>query len=275
MINKEALSTALSALDSLMGLSGPKKKIKEIVAMKQLLEKRAEAGLPTFAFPYKNMVFTGNHGTGKSLFARHLGEIYKALGILSHGHIVECDRSQLVGGYVGRTTVKTQKLIDEAMGGILFIDSAENLYRGNSNDFGREALDTIYRAISDPGCDLVVIFEGYEKTIEDFLNANVAIATKVSTHIHFDDLTADILYGVFMKCIERFKYTITEDARHAVREHFDFVVANKDKWFGNARIATMYFENVASEYVMRVAESAKSTGFDAMPIELCDVTRAK
>lgn len=275
MIDNAALEAALSALDSLYGLSEPKARLKNIVAVKRVFEMRAKAGLPSFGFPHKNMVFTGNPGTGKSIFARHLGEVYRALGILSKGHVVECDRSQLVGGYVGQTAVKTREMIDKAMGGILFIDSAENLYRGNSNDFGIEALDVIHKVISNPECDLVVIFADYEEAMSDFLNLNPAIAVKMSTHIHFEDLTSDILYGIFMKQAEKKRCAITDEAAEAVKEHFETVVASKDKWFGNARVATMFFDSVVSAFVMRIAARASVAGVANLPIELCDVIKAK
>ena len=156
-IDKAALDAAMDALNSLFGLDGPKEEIKKIATIWQMCEKRADMGLPTFPFQNKNMVFLGNPGTGKSLFARHVGEIYRALGVLSKGHVVECDRSELVAGYIGQTQAKTQRVIDRAKGGILFIDGADNLYSGNSHDFCNEALDAIYREIHDIDVDLAVV----------------------------------------------------------------------------------------------------------------------
>lgn len=273
MIDNTALSAALSSLDSLAGLEGAKEQVRQIVGLKRVLDKRAEAGLPTFPFQQKNMLFLGNPGTGKSLFARHLGEIYRALGVLSKGHVIECDRSQLVVGYIGQTPPKTQQMIEKARGGILFIDNADILNRGGNNrDFGVEALDTILRAISEPDVDLAVVLAGYDEPMADFLNANPSVSTKFPLRFHFDDLTADTLYDIFMKHLEKYRVAITDEAREAVRAYFEDLVKSEDRW-GNARVARNCFEEAFSSYMKRIADRLQTEDVKDLPIELCDIPK--
>ena len=275
MIDNNALSAAMAALDSLSGLEGPKAEIKKIVAMQQMMEQRARAGLPTFSLQQKNMVFLGNPGTGKSLFARHVGEIYRALGILSGGHVVECDRSELVAGYIGQTAGKTQKMIEKARGGILFIDGADNLYSGNPRDFGIEALDTIDREIYDPNVDLAVVFAGYDRPITDFLNAHPGFGVRFQLHIRFDDLTPDILYGIFASRLEKCSVGITSEAEDAVKRHFARVCEGKDERFGNARVAQIYLEQVFTKCAKRIMDTLGPSGAGTLNITLADIPEDK
>ena len=275
MIDNNALSAAIAALDSLSGLEGPKAEIKKIVAMQQMMEKRARAGLPTFSLQQKNMAFLGNPGTGKSLFARHVGEIYRALGILSGGHVVECDRSELVAGYIGQTAGKTQKMIEKARGGILFIDGADNLYSGNPRDFGIEALDTIYREIYDPDVDLAVVLAGCDAPMTDFINSSPTFEARFRLRIHFDDLSADMLYGIFEKRLEKHSVGITSEAEDAVRRHFELICESKDGWFGNARAAEVYFERVFEKCAKRIMDTLGPSGAGTLNITLADIPEDK
>ena len=274
-IDKDALSAAMAALDSLYGLEGPKEEIKKTVAFSQMCEMRADAGLPTVSFQHKNMVFLGNPGTGKSLFARYVGEIYRALGVLSSGHVVECDRSELVAGYIGQTQVKTRQVIDRAKGGILFIDGADNLYCGNSHDFGAEALATVYGEISDPDVDLAVILSGCDEAMTDFLKANPGFNAKFGLRIHFDDLSPDILYSIFANSLKKYSVGITADAEDAVKKHFELICENRDRWFGNAREAQIYFEQVFAKCTKRLFDTVGISGAGTMTVTLDDIPENK
>ena len=273
MIDNEALDRALAALDSLAGLESAKEQVRNLVGLKRVFDKRTEFGLPTVPFSQKNMIFLGNPGTGKSLFARHLGEIYRALGVLSKGHVVECDRSQLVVGYVGQTSSKTRQMIEKAMGGILFIDNADILSREKNNcDFGVEALDTILRAISDPGVDLAVVLAGYDEPMSDFIKANPSVSVRFSLRFHFDDLTEDTLFDIFMKYLDEYRVSITDEAKDAVREYFADLVKSEDRW-GNARMARICFEDAFERYVKRIVGWASREDMKSLPMELCDVPK--
>ena len=274
-IDKAALDAAMDALNSLFGLDGPKEEIKKIATIWQMCEKRADMGLPTFPFQNKNMVFLGNPGTGKSLFARHVGEIYRALGVLSKGHVVECDRSELVAGYIGQTQAKTQRVIDRAKGGILFIDGADNLYSGNSHDFGNEALDAIYREIHDIDVDLAVVLSGCDEAMIDFLRANPGFDLRFRSHIRFDDLSPDVLYGIFANRLKQYSVGITAEAEDAARKHFEFICKNKDRWFGNAREAQIYFEQVFTKCTKRILDTMGISGAAAITITLDDIPEDK
>lgn len=274
-IDKAALDTAMNALNSLFGLDGPKEEIKKIATIWQMCEKRADVGLPTFPFQHKNMVFLGNPGTGKSLFARHVGEIYRALGVLSKGHVVECDRSELVAGYIGQTQAKTQRVIDRAKGGILFIDGADNLYSGNSHDFCNEALDAIYREIHDIDVDLAVVLSGCDEAMMDFLRANPGFDLKFRSHIRFDDLSPDVLYGIFANRLKQSSVGITAEAEDAARKHFEFICEKKNRWFGNAREAQIYFEQVFTKCTKRILDTMGISGAAAITITLDDIPEDK
>ena len=145
-----------------------------------------------------HLVFSGNPGTGKTTVARLLSKIYNKIGILSKGHLVETDRSGLVGGYVGQTAIKTQDVIKSAMGGILFIDEAYSLATSSENDYGKEAIDTILKAMEDNRDDLIVIVAGYTQLMDNFLHSNPGLESRFNKFIEFKDYDADELYDIFM-----------------------------------------------------------------------------
>lgn len=243
MIDNEALEAALAELDELGGLKGPKEEIKKLVGMARIMELRAERGLPAVRLP-RAMLFLGNPGTGKSRVAMILGKILAALGQLSLGHLVETDRGELVAGYVGQTAQKTQKVVDKARGGVLLIDAADNLYRGNPSDFGIEAVNVIYQVLSDPDEDIFVIFAGYEEPIEEFVQRLPNLDAKIRVRLLFEDLTSDEMFDVFEKMASKHKFRMNDDACKAARTFFDLMCENKDKCFGNARHVRSVFEAV-------------------------------
>ena len=272
MIDNVALSEALSRLDSLGGLDSPKKMIKDTVNIVRMMQLRAEAGLPTYAIP-RGMLFLGNPGTGKSITARYMGEILHALGVLSKGHVVECDRSSLVAGYVGQTAAKTQAVIDSARGGILFVDEAYNLFRGNACDFGREALDVITRNLSDPDEDLFIVLSGYEDMMMRFVRSNPSIDVKFRQHVRFENLTADEMIELFGRMLEKYKCGITDDALEAVKEHFRSACEGDGAIFGNARGVRNLLEQAVQACVMRVAATNKEPVDASFVISVEDIPK--
>ena len=179
-----SLEEALKRLDSLIGLNNVKSQIRSWVTQIQTFQLRKEKGLATPSMSY-HLVFTGNPGTGKTTVARLLGQIYKALGLVTKGHLVEAERSDLVAGFVGQTAIKTKDVIKKAIGGILFIDEAYTLAK-EGNDFGQEAIDTLLKQMEDKRENFVVVCAGYDEQMEKFISSNPGLRSRFKNFIHFD-----------------------------------------------------------------------------------------
>ena len=190
-----------------------------------------------------HMVFSGNPGTGKTMIARLMSRIYKCLGILSKGQLVEVDRSGLVAGYVGQTATKTSEVIQKALGGVLFIDEAYTLSNGAENDFGQEAIDTLLKAMEDHREDLVVIVAGYDGLMDTFIHSNPGLESRFNRYLHFDDYTTDEMLAIFKMQCKKGQYQVDADAEDELRQLL--VDANTHSIsFGNARGVRNLFEKV-------------------------------
>jgi stage V sporulation protein K len=205
--------SALAELDALEGLESVKTQMRDLIDQVKTFKIREAQNLRNPEMS-QHMVFTGNPGTGKTTVARIVGKIYHALGILSKGHLVEVDRDDLVGQYIGHTAVKTKEVIEKAAGGVLFIDEAYSLKRdgSSSNDFGIEAIDTLNKAMEDLRGDLVVIAAGYKNEMKAFINANPGLRSRFRTYIDFEDYTGKELCDIFLRILKKNDYKITEDA---------------------------------------------------------------
>ena len=251
----EKIEDLLAELDSYIGLKVVKDEVHDLINMVQVYKLREQHGLPTTDMSL-HMVFTGNPGTGKTMMARMMARIYRSLGILSKGQLVEVDRSGLVAGYVGQTALKTQKVIEKAMGGVLFIDEAYALNGRSENDFGQEAIDTILKAMEDHRDDLVVIVAGYIEPMKRFLHSNPGLESRFNRFIDFPDYTLDELMAMFdMRC-ESKGYTLDPQARCALRQVIDRESTADVKGFGNGRGVRNLFETAIARQADRLGETA-------------------
>ena len=182
--------------------------------------------------------------------ARKLAEIYKELGILEKGHLIEADRATVVAGYVGQTAQKLTEVVDSAMGGVLFIDEAYTLVNNSDNDFGQEAIDTLLKLMEDRRDKFITIVAGYPDEMEEFLESNPGLRSRFNKTIHFDDYSPEDMYKIFELKLKEFDYSIDEDAKETVLQIFEKM--RKKENFANAREVRTYFENVVSNQANRV-----------------------
>lgn len=246
-----SLEDALKELNSLVGLDKVKRTINDWVKQIQAFQLRKERNLPVPDMSY-HLVFTGNPGTGKTTVARIISHIYRALGILSKGHLVEVDRSKLVAGYIGQTAIKTQGVIEEAMGGVLFIDEAYTLSSKSENDFGGEAIATLLKAMEDNRTSLVVVVAGYDDKMDDFIHSNPGLNSRFTTKINFDDYTGIELYKIFLGLCNKNGYILSPEAKVALSDYLDELYANRDDNFGNGRDVRNLFEKIITRQSSRV-----------------------
>jgi SpoVK/Ycf46/Vps4 family AAA+-type ATPase len=247
------ISECLAKLDGLVGLTGVKKEVSNLASFLNLQIMRGE----TNTFQGKHYVFTGNPGTGKTTVARILAGIYKEMGLLKKGHLVETDRSGLIAEYVGQTAVKTNKKIDEALDGVLFIDEAYSLVQGAKSDYGPEAIATLLKRMEDDRDRLVVIVAGYTKEMEDFINSNPGLQSRFNRYIHFEDYTAEELLKIFLLNTDKHEYKLADDVKEFLLKKLEGVVANKPKDFGNARYVRNLFEKTVEAQANRLALEPK------------------
>lgn len=244
-------------LNDLIGLESVKKEIATFYNYLSLQKKREEQGLPSPATSY-HCVFTGNPGTGKTTVARIMAGIYKNLGILKSGHLVEVDRSKLVAEYVGQTAVKTNKVIDEALDGVLFIDEAYTLSKGDENDFGREAIDTLLKRMEDDRSRLVVIVAGYTEEMQTFINSNPGLQSRFNRYINFPDYTTNEMIQIFEMLANKYHYTIDSSMKTALASYIDAAYRQNRGHFGNARFVRNLFEKCLENQANRVAQQSNS-----------------
>ena len=269
---KEKIEDLLAELDSYVGMDAIKEEVRSLINMVQVYKLRREHDLPTTDMSL-HMVFSGNPGTGKTTVARIMARIYHSLDILSKGQLVEVDRSGLVAGYVGQTALKTQKVIEKAMGGVLFIDEAYALNGKSENDFGQEAIDTILKAMEDHRDDLVVIVAGYTELMDRFIHSNPGLESRFNRFLMFEYYTPEQMLAIFKMQCKKCCYVLAEGTEELVR---DFIAEESaDDSFGNARGVRNLFEHILVAQNNRLAKMENVTRDDLMQILPDDVLHAR
>ncbi|GGE24666.1 stage V sporulation protein K [Marinithermofilum abyssi] len=264
------LKRCLEELEGLVGLSKIKAFIHEIYAWLEMNRRRTAAGLTTEG-QVLHMVFEGNPGTGKTTVARIMARMLKEMGILSKGHLVEVERADLVGEYIGHTAQKTREHVKRAMGGILFIDEAYALSRGGEKDFGKEAIDTLVKSMEDHKDDFVLILAGYPLEMKRFLRSNPGLPSRFPIHLQFSDFTIDELMKISECMVEKRQYRLSSAAKETLRRQLLKEMAEEVQTFGNARYVRNVVEHAIRQQAVRLLHCRQVSKEDLMILRAEDL----
>ncbi len=253
-VDEALLKEGLEELRALKGLTAVKKEVSELVKLVKFYHESGKGVLNRFSL---HTVFMGNPGTGKTTVARIIAKIYKGLGIIERGHLVECDRQSMVAGYIGQTAIKTNDLIDRAMGGVLFIDEAYALTSGGENDFGREAVETLLKRMEDDRGQFIVIVAGYTDKMNYFLEANPGLKSRFDNDLIFEDYLAPELYEIAKDILAKENLHPNKEASEYLIKYIEWMYDTKDKYFGNARTVRKLIEDAIKNQNLRMAELSK------------------
>ena len=269
---EKTLEQLMAEMDNLVGLQTVKKDIHTMINYIKVCRLRRERGLKAPELSY-HMVFSGNPGTGKTTIARMLAQIYKQIGLLKKGQLVEVDRSGLIAGYQGQTAIKTAEVIESALGGVLFIDEAYSLIQGDNDSYGKECIATILKAMEDHRDELIVIVAGYDDLMHEFINANPGLKSRFNKYINFPDYTGEEMEKIFLLQCKNNGYQLEEAAQKMIRKVFDKMFELRDENFGNGRTVRNSFEKIINCQATRLAK-AKEEGLsddEIMRLTVADV----
>ena len=270
-----SLEELMAELDGLCGLDKVKADVKSLINLVKVRRLRQEHGLPVPPMSL-HLVFLGNPGTGKTTVARLLAKIYRAIGVLSKGQLVEVDRSGLVAGFVGQTALKTGEVIEKALGGVLFIDEAYALANQDApNDFGREAIETLLKGMEDHRDDLIVIAAGYTELMGRFLHANPGLESRFNKYFYFEDYNGAQLLAIFQSMCAKNGYTLDDKATEYAESYFKTLYEERDENFGNARDVRNVFERAVARQSDRVAALEKPGKEELMALTVADIFRRR
>ncbi len=254
-VDEDLLKESIAKLKKLTGLQGVKHDIDELVKLVRYYKESGKNPREIFSL---HSVFTGNPGTGKTTVARILAQIYKALGILERGHLVECDRQGLVGGYIGQTAIKTAELVDKSMGGVLFIDEAYALTESGANDYGKEAIETILKRMEDNRGKFVIIAAGYTQNMEKFLEANPGLKSRFDRTFVFEDFKPDDLLDIAIQQLADHYIVPDAEAKEHLKIYISYMYDKRDKFFGNGRAVRKIIEEAVRNQHLRLSELPKT-----------------
>jgi ATP-dependent Clp protease ATP-binding subunit ClpA len=269
-VRAPTVDEVLAELDGLTGMKSVKDEVRKLVATCRANKMREAQGVEAAPMSY-NFVFTGNPGTGKTTVARIMARAFRALGILDRGHLVETDRSGLVAAYAGQTALKTNKLIDSAVGGILFIDEAYTLNQGQNDTYGSEAIATLLKRMEDERGRMVVIIAGYKDEMKRFFASNSGLESRFNRAIDFPDFSVGELAEIFRQTARKNKYVLSPDVEKYLGGFIALMTEDRDKNFGNGRWVRNLFEKTVERQSLRVVELKNPSAEELVTIRMKDV----
>lgn len=260
----------LKELDSLVGLNTVKKLVRELQAFVEIQKRREDAKLATEPLVL-HMIFKGNPGTGKTTVARIIGKLMKEIGVLQKGHILELERADLVGEYIGHTAQKTKDQLKKALGGVMFVDEAYSLARGGEKDFGKEAIDTMVKYMEDHKNNLILILAGYEEEMTNFLKINPGLKSRFPIHIDFPDYNISELLSIGDQMLKEREYELDLEARDELTKILIRKLTGQSRYEGNARLVRNLIEKAIRKQALRLININNTKREDLMLITKTDI----
>ncbi len=269
-VEKAETAAALWELNLLVGLLEVKEVVDEIKAYIEIQHKRALYNLKGNQIVL-HTIFKGNPGTGKTTVARLLGRLFKGMGVISRGHLVECERADLVGEYIGHTAQKTREQINKAVGGILFVDEAYSLGRGGEKDFGKEAIDVLVKGMEDHRNDTILILAGYRNEMDYFMRLNPGLSSRFPIQIDFPDFSIKELMDIAVMMATERHYRFSPSAKRKLRHYLEEQMRKNTLNFSNARLVRNTLEKSLRRQALRLSSRIEVTREELITIEESDL----